>query len=99
MGDGSIETVDPYFLGSIVLVKALNSPNAQIVDGKQRLITPTIMLSALRACVPTDFVDGISNRIYEKEDRAAGLPARYRLTPKPQDAEFFREHIQISGRI
>ena len=38
----SLEDTDPYFLGSIVLVKAENDPQAEVVDGQQRLTTLTI---------------------------------------------------------
>ncbi len=49
LGDGNepIDDINPYFLGSIVLIKA-DKPDAQVVDGQQRLSTLTILLSALR---------------------------------------------------
>lgn len=93
-----IANLTPYFLGSIVLIKG-STPNAEIVDGQQRLITLTILLSALRALVPADYMLGIGKLIYDEEDKAAGLPARFRLRPKPQDAEFFEQYIQRAGRI
>ncbi|WP_235357071.1 DUF262 domain-containing protein [Bacillus alveayuensis] len=37
---------EPYFLGSIVLVKG-EKPEAEVLDGQQRLTTLTILLSAL----------------------------------------------------
>jgi uncharacterized protein with ParB-like and HNH nuclease domain len=37
-------TVNPYFLGSIVLIKG-DKPDAQVVDGQQRLSTLTILLA------------------------------------------------------
>ena len=37
-----------YFLGSIVLIKSPGSPRAQVVDGQQRLTTPTAAASVLR---------------------------------------------------
>ena len=37
-----------YFLGSIVLVKTPDSPEAKVVDGQQRLTTLTILFSVLR---------------------------------------------------
>ena len=38
---------DPYFLGSIVLIKAEESPRAEVIDGHQRLATLTLLLAAL----------------------------------------------------
>ena len=46
----SLESEDEYFLGSIVLIKEDDplKPEAQVVDGQQRLITLTILFSVLR---------------------------------------------------
>src|SRR5208282_1660161 len=38
----------PYFLGSIVVIKDPNYPEADVVDGQQRLTTLTILMSVLR---------------------------------------------------
>jgi uncharacterized protein with ParB-like and HNH nuclease domain len=38
-----IDDLPPYFLGSIVLIKG-DEPDAQIVDGQQRLTTLTMLL-------------------------------------------------------
>src|SRR3712207_1048229 len=39
--------LNPYFLGSIVLIKGL-TPESEVVDGQQRLTTLTILLAVLR---------------------------------------------------
>lgn len=46
----SLDSEDEYFLGSIVLIKEDDplKPEAQVVDGQQRLITLTILFSVLR---------------------------------------------------
>lgn len=51
MGDGlgKADDLPPYFLGSIVLVKDDAYPEADVIDGQQRLTTLTILLAALRA--------------------------------------------------
>ena len=36
---GEVEDLPPYFLGSIVLIKSDISPDADVVDGQQRLTT------------------------------------------------------------
>src|SRR5690242_18686800 len=48
--DGALDRDEdePYFLGSIVLVKERGTPRAEVIDGQQRLTTLTIMFSLLR---------------------------------------------------
>src|SRR5580658_1771820 len=48
---GSVEEMPPYFLGSIVLIKGESAPEADVVDGQQRLTTLIILLAAIRASV------------------------------------------------
>lgn len=94
LGDGSKvpEEVNPYFLGSIVLIKREESPDADIVDGQQRLITVTILLSVMREAVPPEYE--ITKFIYEKGDLILGTPNRYRLRVRERDEDFFRRYVQ-----
>jgi hypothetical protein len=87
-----------YFLGTIVLIKG-ESPEAQIVDGQQRLITLTILLSVLRSLMPEDYAESITRRLYEPADPLNNVPARHRLHPKERDRPFFQEYIQNEGGI
>ncbi|MEO7000575.1 MAG: DUF262 domain-containing HNH endonuclease family protein [Ktedonobacterales bacterium] len=96
--DDAVEDLSPYFLGSIVLIKS-ERPDAQIVDGQQRLITLTILLATLRALIPPSFTEGITRRLYAPADPLNNLPARYRLRPKDRDALFFQEYIQSEHGI
>jgi hypothetical protein len=100
LGDSavSVEELNPYFLGSIVLIKG-DRPEAQIVDGQQRLITLTILLAALRAVVPAEYAESITRRLYEPADPLNNIPARYRLRPKERDAAFFQQFIQSENAI
>lgn len=41
------EKDDTYFLGSIVLIKEEGKPQAEVIDGQQRLTTLTLLLAAL----------------------------------------------------
>jgi hypothetical protein len=93
-----IDELNPYFLGSIVLIKG-DRPEAQIVDGQQRLITLTILLATLRSMVPTQFAESITRRLYEPADPLNNIPARYRLRPKERDAGFFQQYVQSEGGI
>lgn len=85
----------PYFLGSIVLIKAETAPEATVVDGQQRLTTLTLLLSAIRATVDDAAVQtGITKRIYEHGDVVSATQARYRLSLRERDRDFFRQHVQ-----
>ena len=101
MGDsnGPIEELNPYFLGSIVLIKSNNSAEAEIVDGQQRLTTLTILLSVLREVVPQEVAQELTNYLYEKGSLVRRTPNRYRLTLRERDEQFFREYIQDEGGI
>jgi uncharacterized protein with ParB-like and HNH nuclease domain len=50
---GEIDEMPPYFLGSIVLIKADNLPDSDVVDGQQRLTTLTLLLSVIRMAPST----------------------------------------------
>lgn len=90
----------PYFLGSIVLIKNEASPEATVVDGQQRLTTLTLLLSAIRAVVKgTDVQAGITKRIYEHGDVVSATAARYRLSLRERDRDFFRQFVQHEGAL
>lgn len=92
---GQPNEVTPYFLGSIVLIKSEGSSEAKVVDGQQRLTTLTLLLSAIRATVKgAEVQSGITRRIYEHGDVVSATQARYRLSLRDRDREFFRQHVQ-----
>lgn len=84
---------NPYFLGSVVLIKG-DAPDAQIIDGQQRLTTLTILFSVLRALLPPAMGENLTKRLYEKGDPLLNTQDRYRLTLRERDAAFFQEYIQ-----
>lgn len=45
---------EPYFLGSIVLVKDKGEPRSEVIDGQQRLTTTTILMAVIRDLVTDD---------------------------------------------
>jgi hypothetical protein len=95
LGDKKAEDAAPYFLGSIVVIKTDDRPNAQVVDGQQRLTTLTLLLSALRAEIEqADWKDALTEHLYEPANPIRKTPNRYRLTLRPTDAKFFQEHLQ-----
>ncbi|MFD8689108.1 DUF262 domain-containing protein [Streptomyces sp. NPDC059651] len=94
-GDG-----EPYFLGSLVLVKDSGSAEADVIDGQQRLTTLTILLAVLRDLAQQpDVVTNLVAMISEPGNTVLGLKAKPRLTLRPRDADFFQQHIQTAGSI
>lgn len=92
------DTDDPYFLGSVVLVKDPNNPRAEVIDGQQRLTTLTLLLSLLRDLATDDELRRDIHRLIEEpavgwEDKAA----RPRLALRPRDNQFFLEYVQQQG--
>ena len=73
----AVEEVNPYFLGSVVLIKCEESAKAEIVDGQQRLTTLTILLAVLRTLVQPQYAADLTKYIYEKGDLIVGTPNRY----------------------
>jgi len=95
-----LEQAPPYFLGSIVVIKSDGNPDAEVVDGQQRLTTLTLLLSALRAEIEDpDMRSELRALIYEPENKLHRTPARYRLSLRERDAEFFRTRIQNDGGL
>jgi hypothetical protein len=101
LGDGneSIDEINPYFLGTIVLIKKEDQPDAQVVDGQQRLSTLTILLAVLRTLVQPQYVNTFTKLLYEEGDIFLNEPNCYRLTLAKRDAAFFQEYIQNEGGI
>ena len=99
-GATNIEELDPYFLGSIVLIKG-DSANAQVVDGQQRLTTLTILLAALRSIkVRANQEDHITSFLFERSNpHILGSQNRYRLTLRDKDMEFFKRYIQEDAKL
>ena len=63
-----VDDLSPYFLGSIVLIKDESRPDAEIVDGQQRLTTLTILLSALRQTMTTpELATGMTDYLYQRQ--------------------------------
>jgi uncharacterized protein with ParB-like and HNH nuclease domain len=96
---GPVEEMPPYFLGSIVLIKAETAPEADVVDGQQRLTTLTILLAAIRACVSEPSASDVTRLIYEKGSTILGAKDRFRLTLRERDCDFFQTYIQKEDGI
>jgi hypothetical protein len=89
---------EPYFLGSVVLVKDANVPQAEVIDGQQRLTTLTILLSVLRE-LSDDEKDYLDKLIWEPGDPIQDLASRPRIRLRRRDEDFFRKHVQDRGGL
>lgn len=91
---GSID--EPYFLGSIVLVKQ-EGPKSEVLDGQQRLTTLTILLACLRDYINEEYAQEIDEMIVQKGSKIRNIPDTFRLQLRSKDNDFFRIHIQEKG--
>ncbi|MEJ2854113.1 MULTISPECIES: DUF262 domain-containing protein [unclassified Saccharothrix] len=91
---------DPYFLGSIVLVKEDGWAEMQVIDGQQRLTTLTILLAVLRdLSTDVEAANLLDLHVREPGNKIQGLVARPRLRLRKRDEHFFRDHVQKRGSI
>ncbi|MEV6490208.1 DUF262 domain-containing HNH endonuclease family protein [Actinoplanes sp. NPDC051633] len=88
-----LENSDPYFLGSVVLVKEEGKAEAEVVDGQQRLTTLMTLLSVLRQFLPETYVSSLNKRIYQQGDPIKGTLDQPRLTLRDKDHPFLEKQI------
>lgn len=85
-----------YFLGTVILQKIDTIGTISrydVIDGQQRLTTIQILLACLRDCVEDgDFKNSIQQKIYQKENKADGIPERVRLEAKEKN--FLKVYVQ-----
>lgn len=94
------DTEDPYFLGSIVLVKSDTSPQSEVIDGQQRLTTLNILLAVLRDLTTDQQLRSeLGDFVIEPGKIMAGTEPKPRLTLRKRDAQFFQEFVQTEGHI
>ncbi|ALF54657.1 hypothetical protein ACX27_20385 [Nostoc piscinale CENA21] len=96
-GDEKIDDINPYFLGSIVLIKG-DTTDAKVIDGQQRLTTITLLLAALRASVSKEYKHILTKYLYQ-EDPFEPENNIYRLTLREKDTPFFKEYIQSESGL
>jgi len=91
---------DPYFLGSVVLIKTEDNQHAWVVDGQQRLTTLTILLAVIRDLAKGQSLSkDIEPLIMERGNRVTGTKNRFRLAVRERDREFFMNHIQAADSL
>ncbi|WMT73467.1 DUF262 domain-containing HNH endonuclease family protein [Bradyrhizobium sp. Ash2021] len=92
-GDG-----EPYFLGSIVLIKPHGQVIGQVVDGQQRLTTLTILAAVLRdAATEQQERDALGATVYIEPNPFMDQVEAVRVIAHVEDRVFFREAIQVPG--
>lgn len=96
-GSAAVEQTDPYFMGTVVLIKEEDKPLSDVVDGQQRLTTLSILLAALRDTLEDG--SGLKQWILVEANVFTKTEAQYRLTLRERDAQFFREHVQQTAGI
>jgi uncharacterized protein with ParB-like and HNH nuclease domain len=88
---------EPYFLGSVVLVKRRESSDAEVIDGQQRLTTLTILLAVLRDLTDDEALRrDLEAMLVEPGNRIRSLAPKPRLTLRACDAGFFRTNVQTT---
>ena len=88
------EKDDTYFLGSIVLIKEEGDPNAEVIDGQQRLTTLTILLAAITSYFEGELHNDFESYIREPGRTSQGLKSKPRLSLRERDRQFFSEFVQ-----
>ncbi|SDS78129.1 Protein of unknown function [Nocardioides scoriae] len=96
----SRDTDEPYFLGSIVLVKKSVDSRADVIDGQQRLTTLSILFAVLRDLTSnSQLASELARIVVEPGEIMAGTSTKPRLTLRKRDATFFTNHVQTPGAI
>lgn len=91
---------EPYFLGSIVLVKSPNAARAEVIDGQQRLTTLTILLAVLRdSTINPELAKQLDAMLQEQGSLMLDLESKPRLALRARDREFFADQVQSPGGI
>ncbi|GAA1071037.1 DUF262 domain-containing protein [Tsukamurella spumae] len=92
------DTDEPYFLGSIVLVKTGSDSRAEVIDGQQRLTTVSILFAVLRDLTANPQLAGeLAKVVVEPGEILAGTAPKPRLTLRRRDAKFFATRVQAEG--
>lgn len=85
---------EPYFLGSIVLIKDEMDSKSEVIDGQQRLTTLSMLFCVLRDLAAGAIQGGLDARVRQAGDSLLGTPARFRVNLRMLDRKFFQDNVQ-----
>ncbi len=88
------KTDESYFLGSIVVIKKDHQPQADVVDGQQRLTSLTILIAALTYYFSDEDKSEGKEILQQPAKKSQNLAAQPRLILRQRDKDFFRKYIQ-----
>ena len=90
--------VEPYFLGSIVLIRAPGELIGQVVDGQQRLTTLTILAAVMRDLADDEREQvALAQTVYIEPNPFRAQVEAVRVRAHIEDRVFFRQAIQMPG--
>ncbi|WEA58645.1 DUF262 domain-containing HNH endonuclease family protein [Rhizobium sp. BJ04] len=91
-------TDEPYFLGSIVLIKPTGELVGQVLDGQQRLTTLTILGAVLRdLATAAQEKSALDSIVYIEPNAFLNQQEAIRLKAHEDDRIFFKESVQRPG--
>lgn len=91
-------TDEPYFLGSIVLIKPTGELVGQVLDGQQRLTTLTILGAVLRdLATAAQEKSALDSIVYIEPNAFLNQQEAIRLKAHEDDRVFFKESVQRPG--
>ena len=95
------ESEQPYFLGSVVLVRVSpGSKEHEVIDGQQRLTTLTLLLCVLRELSENEKMKvSLEVFVWQQANLARGTEEVFRVHLRERDSDFFQERIQKPGRL
>ena len=94
------DSKEPYFLGSLVLVKDDGQAKSEVIDGQQRLTTLTMLLCVLRELSGNrDNTDDLDQFVRQAGSEAKGTEEKFRLSLRELDKKFFRSNVQSRGNL
>lgn len=94
-----------HFMGSLVLgpqkQKDLGKPAVQVIDGQQRLMTFSLLLSALRNVARDRGFEGLSKAVEETAllDPHEEGRERFRVYPRQRDRDSFMAAVEGNGQV
>ncbi|MCI5207971.1 MAG: DUF262 domain-containing protein [Candidatus Electrothrix sp. ATG2] len=97
--EGNIEELNPYFLGSIVLIKG-DKPASEVIDGQQRLTTLTILFAVLRFLIKDSKIRAeITKYLGQEGSKLLETDDTFRILLRPRDHNFFQQYVQQENGI